>query len=131
MTKAATNFDIHVPFVEHLGLQLLEKRNGVVRMRLDPQPEFLNSWGSVHGGALMTLLVLLALDVQIAPTIADYYMAHSAPDAHGRNVVNVILVDFRGVDTMGEITVLGIAATGVYAILRLRPRDDERPGARS
>lgn len=86
---------------------------------------------AVGGGALMTLLVLLALDIQIAPTIADYYMAHSAPDAHGRNVVNVILVDFRGVDTMGEITVLGIAATGVYALLRLRPRDDERPGARS
>jgi uncharacterized protein (TIGR00369 family) len=56
MTKAATSFDIHVPFVEHLGLQLLEKRNGVVRMRLDPRPEFENSWGSMHGGALMTLL---------------------------------------------------------------------------
>jgi uncharacterized protein (TIGR00369 family) len=56
MTRAATGFDIHVPFVEHLGLQLLEKRNGTVRMRLQPQPEFENSWGSMHGGALMTLL---------------------------------------------------------------------------
>ena len=56
MTRAATGFDIHVPFVEHLGLQLLEKRNGTVRMRLQPQPEFENSWGSIHGGALMTLL---------------------------------------------------------------------------
>ena len=56
MTRVATGFDIHVPFVEHLGLQLLEKRNGVVRMRLDPRPEFENSWGSMHGGVLMTLL---------------------------------------------------------------------------
>jgi len=56
MARAATGFDIHVPFVEHLGLQLLEKRNGVVRMRLEPRPEFENSWGSMHGGALMTLL---------------------------------------------------------------------------
>jgi multicomponent Na+:H+ antiporter subunit A len=80
---------------------------------------------AVAGGALMTMLVLLALDVQIAPSIADYYMEHSAHDAHGRNVVNVILVDFRGVDTMGEISVLGIAATGVYALLRLRSRDEE------
>jgi uncharacterized protein (TIGR00369 family) len=51
-----TNFDIHVPFLEHLGLQFVEKRNGMVRVRLDSRPEFENSWGSVHGGALMTLL---------------------------------------------------------------------------
>lgn len=82
---------------------------------------------AIGGGVLMTLLVLLALDVQIAPTIGDFYMTHSYPDAHGHNVVNVILVDFRGVDTMGEISVLGIAATGVYALLRLRPRRREDP----
>jgi len=64
MTRTATGFDIHVPFVEHLGLQLLEKRNGVVRMRLEPQPEFENSWGSMHGGALMTLL-----DVALATAV--------------------------------------------------------------
>jgi multicomponent Na+:H+ antiporter subunit A len=80
---------------------------------------------AISGGVMMTLLVLLALDVQLAPSIADYYLAASAPEAHGRNVVNVILVDFRGVDTMGEISVLGIAATGVYALLRLR--QDEEP----
>jgi multicomponent Na+:H+ antiporter subunit A len=36
-------------------------------------------------------------------------------------VVNVILVDFRALDTLGEITVLAIAALGVFAMLRLRP----------
>lgn len=49
-------FDIHVPFVEHLGIRIVEKGSGVVRLRLDPRPEFLNSWGSVHGGVLMTML---------------------------------------------------------------------------
>ena len=75
------------------------------------------------GGVMMTLLVLMALDVQIGASIAEYFLAHSLPDGHGRNVVNVILVDFRGADTMGEITVLGLAATGVYALLKLVPRD--------
>ena len=54
-----------------------------------------------------------------AETIASYFLANSAEQAGGRNVVNVILVDFRGLDTMGEITVLGVAALACYAIIRL------------
>jgi multicomponent K+:H+ antiporter subunit A len=54
-------------------------------------------------------------------TIADYYLQNSRPKGGGSNVVNVILVDFRGFDTLGEITVLAIAALGIYAMLdRLR-----------
>jgi uncharacterized protein (TIGR00369 family) len=53
---ASTRFDINIPFVEHLGLQLLEKGDGRVRIRLEPRPEHLNSWNGVHGGVLMTLL---------------------------------------------------------------------------
>ena len=49
-------FDIHVPFVEHLGIRVTEKADGMVRLRLDPKPEFENSWGSAHGGVLMTML---------------------------------------------------------------------------
>jgi uncharacterized protein (TIGR00369 family) len=52
----ATSFDILIPFVEHLGIQLLEKADGRVSIRLDPRPELLNSWKGVHGGVLMTLL---------------------------------------------------------------------------
>ena len=58
-------------------------------------------------------------------TIADYFMDNSLPGGGGANVVNVILVDFRGFDTLGEITVLAIAAIGIYALLDnlcLRPR---------
>jgi multicomponent Na+:H+ antiporter subunit A len=48
-------------------------------------------------------------------------MEHSVSAAHGRNVVNVILVDFRAADTLGEISVLAVAAVGVYALVKLRP----------
>jgi len=50
-------------------------------------------------------------------TIADYYIANSVPGGGGHNIVNVILVDFRGFDTYGEITVLGIAGLGIYALV--------------
>jgi multicomponent Na+:H+ antiporter subunit A len=44
----------------------------------------------------------------------------SYKEAGGKNIVNVILVDFRGFDTLFEITVLGIAAFGIFAIVKLR-----------
>jgi multicomponent K+:H+ antiporter subunit A len=50
-------------------------------------------------------------------TIAAYHMANAKPGGGGTNVVNVILVDFRGYDTLGEITVLAMAALGIYALL--------------
>jgi uncharacterized protein (TIGR00369 family) len=56
VNRQKAGFDIHVPFVEHLGIRFTEKGNGIVRLRLDPRPEFYNSWGSVHGGVLMTML---------------------------------------------------------------------------
>jgi multicomponent K+:H+ antiporter subunit A len=64
-------------------------------------------------------------------TISWYFIEHSVPLGGGANVVNVILVDFRGYDTFGEITVLTIAALGVAAVLdgvRLRrPQVAGRP----
>jgi len=56
MAAQKAGFNIHVPFVEHLGVRILQRGDGVVRLRLDPRPELENSWGSVHGGVLMTLL---------------------------------------------------------------------------
>ncbi|OGB26653.1 MAG: monovalent cation/H+ antiporter subunit A [Burkholderiales bacterium RIFCSPLOWO2_02_FULL_57_36] len=50
-------------------------------------------------------------------TLSDYYLEKSLPEAGGTNVVNVILVDFRGFDTFGEIIVLAIAALGIVAML--------------
>ena len=82
---------------------------------------------SVFGG-LMFWLILAAATIQTHSHVSDYYARHSVPDAHGRNVVNVILVDFRALDTLGEITVIAVAAIGVYALLRLRRARKESEG---
>ena len=50
-------------------------------------------------------------------SISDYFITHSLPGGGGANVVNVILVDFRGFDTLGEITVLALAGLGIHAML--------------
>lgn len=50
-------------------------------------------------------------------TISDFFIANSKTGGGGTNVVNVILVDFRGFDTLGEITVLGIAALGIFKLI--------------
>jgi multisubunit Na+/H+ antiporter MnhB subunit len=71
-------------------------------------------------GVLMTALVLVATDLQYHPPISSEFVKRSVREAHGRNLVNVILVDFRGLDTLGEITVLAAAGIGVYALLKLR-----------
>jgi multicomponent Na+:H+ antiporter subunit A len=70
-------------------------------------------------GITMTLLTLVVTAVPLTSRLSPYFAEKSYVVAHGHNVVNVILVDFRGFDTMGEITVLAVAAIGVYALLRL------------
>jgi multicomponent Na+:H+ antiporter subunit A len=68
-------------------------------------------------------LVHLARAARVEPSIAGYYIENSVAKAGGHNIVNVILVDFRGLDTLGEITVLGVAALAAYAIVKgLRAR---------
>ncbi len=76
---------------------------------------------SLSGGAVITLLVLAVTALDRKSTLVEYFAENSLILAKGRNVVNVILVDFRGFDTLGEITVLGAAAVGVYALIKLRP----------
>jgi multicomponent Na+:H+ antiporter subunit A len=78
------------------------------------------------GGVLMTTLTLAATSQSLRSSVTQYYGDMSLLLAKGRNVVNVILVDFRGLDTLGEITVLAVAALGVFALIRLRPGKEER-----
>jgi multicomponent K+:H+ antiporter subunit A len=68
------------------------------------------------GGGVAALVY--AMLTRPADSIADQLLARSLPEGHGSNVVNVILVDFRGFDTLGEITVFGIAGLVVHALLR-------------
>ena len=74
-------------------------------------------------GATMTILVLSGLSTEYHESIAHWYVAESEPSGFGRNIVNVILVDFRTLDTLGEIFVLALAATGVFAMIRFRAED--------
>jgi multicomponent Na+:H+ antiporter subunit A len=62
--------------------------------------------------------------VREGTAVSDEIAARAEPEGHGRNIVNVILVDVRGFDTMGEITVLATAAIGMVALARAgrRPR---------
>jgi multicomponent K+:H+ antiporter subunit A len=63
-----------------------------------------------------------AMLTQQTETIAEYFLQNAKTGGGGTNVVNVILVDFRGFDTLGEITVLGIAALGIFKMLTGIPR---------
>ncbi|TKA92377.1 monovalent cation/H+ antiporter subunit A [Halopseudomonas bauzanensis] len=80
-------------------------------------------------GVLVTGLCLAVL-TRPYESIAGYFLANSLSGGGGTNVVNVILVDFRGFDTLGEVTVLAIAGAAIYALihgLRLRkPSVDEQ-----
>ena len=77
-------------------------------------------------GGLITCIVASGASIQLFPKISQYFIDNSVSLAHGRNIVNVILVDFRGFDTLGEITVLAVAGIGVYALLKLRLGKEER-----
>jgi multicomponent Na+:H+ antiporter subunit A len=54
--------------------------------------------------------------------LSDFFAAHSRAIAHGRNIVNVIIVDFRGLDTLGEISVVMIAGLAILALIHMTGR---------
>ncbi|OWA33256.1 Na+/H+ antiporter subunit A [Saccharibacillus sp. O16] len=96
----------------HLPKLRTERR--AVRFRL---PNFLVA---VAVGVLMTLVALAVLGTNPFEPVSDYYVRESYESAGGKNIVNVILVDFRGFDTMLEIMVLGVASLGIYNMVKLR-----------
>lgn len=71
-------------------------------------------------GLLMTLLTLVAATTSAPSHVADFFREASLPEGKGRNVVNVILVDFRALDTFGEIIVLGVGVLAILVMLRAR-----------
>lgn len=75
---------------------------------------------AVGFGSVFALITYIAASSRLSESVTSFYASTSLLKAHGRNVVNVILVDYRGFDTMGEITVLALAGLGVYTLLRPR-----------
>ena len=82
---------------------------------------------AIAGGVLMTLLTLMALAEPGESRLSGFLAENSQPLGNGRNVVNVILVDFRSFDTLGEIAVIGVAAIGIYALLKLVLAPEQAP----
>ena len=70
-------------------------------------------------GGFMMVLVLQAGTSQLEEPISEFFKDMSYSEAFGRNIVNVILVDFRALDTLGEITVIAIAALGIFSMIKL------------
>jgi multicomponent Na+:H+ antiporter subunit A len=68
-------------------------------------------------GAFVTTSVLVATQARTDSAASQAYLDRAYDDGGGRNVVNVILVDFRGLDTLGEITVLAVAAMGIASLV--------------
>jgi multicomponent Na+:H+ antiporter subunit A len=71
-------------------------------------------------GAVVTAIALSAHSNKLFSSISQYYVENTYEEAAGKNMVNVILVDFRGFDTMFEICVLAIAALGIFSMIKLR-----------
>lgn len=108
----------------------------LVLLRLPKFPGLRTRWArlgdalvAAAAGAIMTGLVLATAALHVPPTVGEQLARLSKSQAYGRNIVNVILVDFRALDTLGEITVVAVAGLGVYALLKLRSRRTTRGGA--
>ncbi len=75
------------------------------------------------GSGLMIGLITVAVGVSpLDLSITEFYEAASLPQAYGRNIVNVILVDFRALDTLGEVAVVAIAALATIALVTVKPQ---------
>jgi multicomponent Na+:H+ antiporter subunit A len=75
-------------------------------------------------GATVTVTVLVTTSATPEKSIMDYYVGRAIPQGGGGNVVNVILVDFRGLDTLGEISVIAMAALSVLTLVAMRERGE-------
>ena len=62
------------------------------------------------------------LETDFDASLTEFFNEYSLQIAHGRNIVNVILVDFRGIDTFGEIAVVMTSGLAILALIRVLPR---------
>lgn len=114
MTQLAVEVLTLILFVFTLGKlpRLPDRRNAKVRSRD----------ATIAGlvGLGMASMCYLASNLSPLSSVSREIAERALPEAFGRNIVNVILVDFRALDTLGEITVLCVAGIGVYTLLRRR-----------
>jgi len=74
-------------------------------------------------GGLITIILLAVISIPFNLAINNFYTRYSYPLAHGQNIVNVIIVDFRSFDTLGEMIVVGLAGFGIYGLLKMSRKE--------
>ena len=115
---ALTQIAVEVAFVVVVAAVILRVR------RLDlppvvPSRRLPRAVLALAAGGIVAGLTLSAATPPLDPALPRYFIDKSVPEAHGRNVVNVIIVDFRAADTLGEITVVTMSFLAVLPLLRL------------
>lgn len=116
-----------------LFMLVLRKMPANAPEQQNPEGTRRRAWLSVIVGITVPLIGLFAMNARSARPISEFMPELAHKIGHGANTVNVLLVDLRGWDTMGEMTVLAIAATGVISLIyrtQSFSRDSRRPTLR-
>jgi multicomponent Na+:H+ antiporter subunit A len=91
------------------------------------EPRLANAALAIAAGIATFILLAQLFSLPVDRSLAEWFAANSLPEAYGRNVVNVILVDFRALDTFGEIAVVAFSALAAWPLLRrMRDRAGEK-----
>ncbi len=115
---ALTQLLVEILFVVLLALVLVR----MPRLNQGRKPRVVRRIAAVNAlavGGLVTLTLLAILNQPFDGRVTDFFEAKSVPEGYGRNIVNVILVDFRALDTLGEIAVVAAAFLAAVAVLRI------------
>ncbi|TCL76110.1 putative monovalent cation/H+ antiporter subunit A [Rhizobium sp. BK251] len=113
----------------------------MTRLRLTPSDRrpigqvLFDAMIAIASGLGFGLLLMRATEVPFDGRLTEFFNLYSKTIAHGANVVNVIIVDFRGTDTLGEIAVVAVAGLAILALIRMRsgtvrnlaPNDPDHP----
>ncbi|MDQ0315102.1 putative monovalent cation/H+ antiporter subunit A [Amorphus orientalis] len=75
-------------------------------------------------GGAFALILISVVEQPFDPRVSEFFADYSRVIAHGRNIVNVIIVDFRALDTLGEIAVVMTAGLAILAVIRLKSREN-------
>ncbi|MFN3297331.1 hydrogen gas-evolving membrane-bound hydrogenase subunit E, partial [Caldimonas sp.] len=130
---AFTQFTVETVFVVVVAAVLLQLKRLGRPMSID-EPLWRPGAALVCLGfaTLVTALLLLTVATPFDDSLSGFFAERSVPEAFGRNVVNVILVDFRALDTLGEIAVVALSFLAALPLLRsLRGASQTKPGAGS
>jgi multicomponent Na+:H+ antiporter subunit A len=126
---AYTQFVVETVFVIVVASVLIRlKRQGRGNSLPEPALRPLAFAVALLTGAVLTALLLLATAGLFDASLTDFFATRSVPEAFGRNVVNVILVDFRAVDTWGEIAVVMFSFLAAWPLLQALGRRPAKKG---